>query len=190
MTGTWVPTRALGRAVLLCGALVLGAVFLGRVDLIVLAAPFAIGTAWSLRRRPTAAPAVAFEVAHDDVAEGSELALALELSHEDGGPLDLVVGRLTTSASRSESICATCSSRVRRVTRQSMRRRRSPGPNRRMPASSPPSPGRRDRCTPTSADERGIVSSARNGGTAGSTRTVSTGAATGALTNRPSPATP
>jgi len=64
----------------------------------VLAAPFAIGTAWSLRRRPTGAPAVAFEVAHNEVAEGSDLGLGLELSTSDSEPVDLVVGRLTTSA--------------------------------------------------------------------------------------------
>ena len=42
---TWVPTRALGRAVLLTGLLLLAGVVLGRTDLIVLAVPFALGTA-------------------------------------------------------------------------------------------------------------------------------------------------
>ena len=99
--------------------------------------------------------------------------------------------RTTTSASRSDSVCATCSSRVRRVTRQSTRRRRSPAVNRRTPASSPPSPGRRERCTPTRTDERGIVSSARND--AGSGMHAHGGLAGGArrpLSRSPSQATP
>src|SRR2546429_135026 len=48
----WVPTRALGRAILVAGLLLLLAAVFGRVDLVVLAAPFALGTALSLRRRP------------------------------------------------------------------------------------------------------------------------------------------
>ena len=52
----WTPTRALGRAVLLTGLLLMAGVLLGRVDLVVLAAPFALGTAFALRRRPPAAP--------------------------------------------------------------------------------------------------------------------------------------
>lgn len=52
----WAPTRALGRAVLLTGLLLIGGVLLGRADLVVLATPFAVGTAFSLRRRPRGAP--------------------------------------------------------------------------------------------------------------------------------------
>jgi uncharacterized protein (DUF58 family) len=52
----WTPTRALGRAVLLTGLLLIGGVLLGRVDLVVLATPFALGTAVALLRRPTSAP--------------------------------------------------------------------------------------------------------------------------------------
>ena len=48
----WVPTRALGRAIVVAGVLLLLAAVSGRVDLVVLAAPFALGTALSLRRRP------------------------------------------------------------------------------------------------------------------------------------------
>ena len=54
----WAPTPALGRAVLLTGLLLVAGVLLGRVDLVVLAAPFALGTAYALRRRPTALPQV------------------------------------------------------------------------------------------------------------------------------------
>ncbi|GFJ89619.1 hypothetical protein Prum_032610 [Phytohabitans rumicis] len=48
----WAPTRALGRAVLLTGLLLITGVLVGRVDLVVLAIPFAVGTAVALRRRP------------------------------------------------------------------------------------------------------------------------------------------
>ena len=40
---------------LLAGLLLVAAVLLGRVDLVVLAAPFALGTAFALRRRPRGA---------------------------------------------------------------------------------------------------------------------------------------
>ena len=52
------PTRALGRAVLVAGVLVFVAVLSGRFDLVVLATPFAVGTALSLVRRPGRAPTV------------------------------------------------------------------------------------------------------------------------------------
>src|SRR5262249_33878003 len=48
----WVPTRAFGRAILVTGLLVFVAVLTGRFDLVVIAAPFALGTALSLCRRP------------------------------------------------------------------------------------------------------------------------------------------
>jgi uncharacterized protein (DUF58 family) len=94
----WVPTRALARAMLFCAVVIMIGVFVGRIDMVVLAAPFAIGTAWGLRRRPTRPPAIAVEVAQEEVAEGDEASLALEMSNPDSVPLDLVVGRLTTSA--------------------------------------------------------------------------------------------
>jgi len=93
----WVPTRALGRAVLFGGLAAFAGVILGRVDLVVLAAPFAIGVAWGLRRRPARPPVVAVEIADEDAAEGGTVGVALELSNEDRVPLDLVVGRLTIS---------------------------------------------------------------------------------------------
>jgi uncharacterized protein (DUF58 family) len=93
----WVPARALGRAVLFCGLAVFTGVLLGRVDLVVLAAPFAIGLAWGLRQRPARPPVVAVEIAEEDAVEGGTIGLALELSNEDKVPLDLVVGRLVIS---------------------------------------------------------------------------------------------
>ncbi|HEY7224519.1 MAG TPA: DUF58 domain-containing protein [Micromonosporaceae bacterium] len=93
----WVPTRALGRAVLFCGSAIIVGVFLGRLDLIVIAAPFAIGAAVGLRRRPTRAPVVAVEMEQETASEGEEVSIGLEMSNVDDTRLDLVVGRLTTS---------------------------------------------------------------------------------------------
>jgi uncharacterized protein (DUF58 family) len=94
----WVSTRALSRAVFFCGLTVLIGVLIGRTDLILLAAPFAVGTAWALRRRPVHPPTIAVEVDREDVAEGGVVPVTLEMSNQDTVPLDLVVGRLTTSA--------------------------------------------------------------------------------------------
>jgi uncharacterized protein (DUF58 family) len=90
----WVPTRALGRAVLFVGVCVMLAVILGRPDLVAVAAPFALGTAWSLRRRPTEAPRVQVAVDPESVAEGDRVHVVVTLDHPDPVPADLVVARL------------------------------------------------------------------------------------------------
>ncbi len=69
----WRPTRALGRAVLLTGLLVLGGVLLGRVDVVLLATPFALGAAWALRRRPQALPDVEVTADRTALSEGEEV---------------------------------------------------------------------------------------------------------------------
>jgi uncharacterized protein (DUF58 family) len=94
----WRPTRALGRAVLLTGLLVLGGVLLGRVDLVLLATPFALGTAWALRHRPAADSSPVLALAGADAAvEGGEVAATA--SSENPGPagLDVVVLRVAVS---------------------------------------------------------------------------------------------
>jgi uncharacterized protein (DUF58 family) len=93
----WQPTRAFGRAILLCGVLVFTAVLVGRIDLIVLAAPFALGTAISLRRRPQVAPTVS--VRHDDpfVAEGADIDAEIIVRNPDPVPLDLALFRVQLS---------------------------------------------------------------------------------------------
>ncbi len=70
-----------------------------------------------------------------------------------------------------------------------MRRSRSPGVNIRTPASSPPSPGRREWCTPTSPAARGIESSAVNGSVTGNTLMRLALPLPGSLISRPSAAT-
>lgn len=89
----WVPTRALGRAVLVTGVLILVAVLLGRADLVVLAAPFVIGTALSLLRRPTDTPRLRVGVERLSLAEGDEVSAAIEVASPDRAAYDLVVLR-------------------------------------------------------------------------------------------------
>lgn len=95
--GPWAPTRALGRAVLFVGACVLVAVILGRLDLIVLASPFALGTGWALRHRPTLAPSVRVEVLDDSAAEGERLSVVMMVSNPNPVRVDIAVARLSYS---------------------------------------------------------------------------------------------
>src|SRR5262245_59301953 len=97
VTASWVPTRAFGRAVLLTGLLLVGAVFLRRTDLVVLAAPLALGAALGLWRRPTAAPAVQVTANTPTVSEGTELNASMTISNRGPIRYDLVVARLRTS---------------------------------------------------------------------------------------------
>src|SRR6476619_5468840 len=93
----WAPTRALGRAVLLAGLLMLLAVLLGRLDLVVLAAPFALGVGWALIRRPTASPGVRVALSEESVNEGGAVSATIALSNPDEVGYDAVVARTTYS---------------------------------------------------------------------------------------------
>ncbi|MEO3774817.1 DUF58 domain-containing protein [Micromonospora sp. B9E7] len=94
----WAPTPALGRAVLLAGLLLVAGVLLGRVDLIVLAAPFALGTAYALRRRPTALPQVWITSGDDGpLVEGGDVTAAVSVGNPDTVDYDLVVLRTRVS---------------------------------------------------------------------------------------------
>ncbi|MFF4876509.1 DUF58 domain-containing protein [Micromonospora sp. NPDC000668] len=94
----WAPTWALSRAVLLAGLLLVAGVLLGRVDLIVLAAPFALGTAYALRRRPTALPQVWITPGDDGpLVEGGEVTAAVSVGNPDTVDYDLVVVRSRVS---------------------------------------------------------------------------------------------
>ncbi|MEV4845537.1 DUF58 domain-containing protein [Micromonospora matsumotoense] len=96
-TAGWSPTWALGRAVLLTGLLLIAAVLLGRVDLVVLATPFALGTAYALRRRPVAAPELEITASDAQLVEGGELAGAVAVGNPDIVPYDVVVVRTRVS---------------------------------------------------------------------------------------------
>src|SRR5215475_7888941 len=97
VTSGWVPTRAFGRMVLLTSGLLVGAIFLRRPDLVVLAAPLAIGAALGLWRRPRAAPAVRVTPGTPAVAEGDSLETSMTLTNHDPIRYDLVVARLQHS---------------------------------------------------------------------------------------------
>jgi uncharacterized protein (DUF58 family) len=75
----WVPTRALGRSVLLIGLLLLLGVALGRVDLVLLAAQLTI------------------ETGDDYLVEGGQVEAAITVSNPDVIAYDLVVLRTRTS---------------------------------------------------------------------------------------------
>lgn len=93
----WVPTRALGRTVLLTGLLLVLGVVLGRVDLVLLAAPFAVGAAIGLRRMPRSAPELSIDAAEEHVVEGGGVGAGLTVTNPDVIPYDLVVVRTRTS---------------------------------------------------------------------------------------------
>ncbi|GIJ28603.1 hypothetical protein Vqi01_37650 [Micromonospora qiuiae] len=93
----WAPTWALGRAVLLTGLLLIAAVLLGRVDLVVLAAPFALGTAYALRRRPTEMPEVQIEADEGHLVEGGPVAGTISVGNP--GPVSYDVAVLRTRVS-------------------------------------------------------------------------------------------
>ncbi|GGQ65547.1 DUF58 domain-containing protein [Couchioplanes azureus] len=93
----WVPTRALGRAVLLTGLLLVLGVALGRVDLVLLAAPFAIGAAVGLRRMPRSAPELRIDADEEHIVEGGAVAASVTVANPDVIAYDLVVLRTRTS---------------------------------------------------------------------------------------------
>ncbi|MDM4722522.1 DUF58 domain-containing protein [Micromonospora sp. WMMA1363] len=93
----WAPTPALGRAVLLTGLLLVAGVLLGRVDLIVLAAPFALGTAYALRRRPAAAPQIWISTDDDHLVEGGECDGRVSVGNPDLVGYDVAVLRTRVS---------------------------------------------------------------------------------------------
>ncbi|WP_433828466.1 DUF58 domain-containing protein [Actinoplanes sp. CA-015351] len=97
VAGVWVPTRALGRTVLLTGLLLLLGVALGRVDLVLLASPFAIGAAINLHRRPKAVPEVTITADVEHVVEGGKVEAGLTVANPDVIGYDLVVVRTRTS---------------------------------------------------------------------------------------------
>ncbi|SNY28027.1 DUF58 domain-containing protein [Paractinoplanes atraurantiacus] len=93
----WVPTRALGRAVLLTGLLLVLGVALGRVDLVLLAAPFAIGVAVGLRRMPKSFPELTVQADQEYLVEGGQVEASVTVSNPDEISYDLVVVRVRTS---------------------------------------------------------------------------------------------
>ena len=87
----------MGRAVLVTAVLAVVAVLLGRYDLVVLAAPFALGAAWGLRARPTGLPDLRLTAGDDPVVEGHEVAARVTVTNHDEADYDLVVVRAAPS---------------------------------------------------------------------------------------------
>ncbi|MER7166497.1 DUF58 domain-containing protein [Micromonospora sp. NPDC000207] len=93
----WAPTWALGRAILLTGLLLIAGVLLGRVDLVVLATPFALGTAYGLRRRPSATPQVWLTTDDEHLVEGGDVRSVISVGNPDSTGYDLAVVRTRVS---------------------------------------------------------------------------------------------
>ncbi|WP_412540551.1 DUF58 domain-containing protein [Longispora sp. K20-0274] len=93
----WVPTRALRRAVFLTSVLLLAATITGRWDLIVIAAPFAIGAAVSLRNRPRLLPDAVVGTAAPYLTEGGDAEVRVSVANPDHAPYDLAVIRTELS---------------------------------------------------------------------------------------------
>lgn len=81
------PTRALLRSVLLGAALALLAVLLGRVDLLVIAAPFVVHAVWGLLSRPAASPEVVVTPRAVAVPEGDAVDVTVRLAGAPRGAL-------------------------------------------------------------------------------------------------------
>src|SRR6266550_2577010 len=93
----WSPTPAFGRSVLLVGLLLLAAMLLGRADLVVLAAPFALGAALGIWRRPSRVPVVGAVLGADFVGEGGRVPAGLSVANPDEVRYDLVILRTAIS---------------------------------------------------------------------------------------------
>lgn len=93
----WGPTRALGRAVLVAGLLLVAAMLLGRAELVVLAAPLALSVAFGLARRPLGAPGLRLSTVESFPVEGGDLGATVEVENRDVVGYDLVVVRVQHS---------------------------------------------------------------------------------------------
>ncbi|MGY0233226.1 DUF58 domain-containing protein [Longispora urticae] len=93
----WVPTRALRRAVTMTTVLLVVAALTSRWDLIILAAPFAIGAAVSLRNRPRQLPDAVVGTSAPYLSEGGQAEVRVSVANPDHAPYDLAVIRTELS---------------------------------------------------------------------------------------------
>ncbi|MEV4414420.1 DUF58 domain-containing protein [Catellatospora sp. NPDC049609] len=93
----WAPTRALGRAVLVAGLLLVAAVLLGRTDLVILAAPLALSVAFALSKRPRSLPGLRLSTVESFPVEGGDLGATVEVENRDTVGYDLTVVHLQHS---------------------------------------------------------------------------------------------
>lgn len=96
----WRPTRAAGRTIALILLLGTLGILLGRVDLIALAAPFAVGGTLLARGRPRSRPTVRLESRAGEghrLAEGDRLTLELTVANPEPSAYDLALLRIPES---------------------------------------------------------------------------------------------
>ncbi|MBM7784302.1 DUF58 domain-containing protein [Tenggerimyces flavus] len=89
----WHPTRALRRAVVVAALLLGLAVLGGRADFAVLAAPFVLGTAWALLRRPSSPFTVRVARTGERLVEGADVTVEVTVTNEDPAPYDLALAK-------------------------------------------------------------------------------------------------
>ena len=82
-TAGWQPTTSLVRGALGSTLLILPAVVFGRPDLLVLATPLLVTTAWMLAHRPSAVPRVSTALEHTHVREGEGTVVRAVLAGAD-----------------------------------------------------------------------------------------------------------
>jgi uncharacterized protein (DUF58 family) len=87
----WQPTRALRRGIALAVLTVLAATALGTPELVLVAVPFAFGTALSLAARPARPPAAALVLDQPSSVEGGELAARVRVENHQPQRLLCVV---------------------------------------------------------------------------------------------------
>jgi uncharacterized protein (DUF58 family) len=78
----------------LVGVLALLGTLLGRPDLVAIAAPFAVGAAVALRRRPALEPQVELELPAEPPVEGDRVSARMRIINQSPASVDLVVARL------------------------------------------------------------------------------------------------
>lgn len=88
---SWTPTTALHRGIGIAAVVLLAAAALGRVELVVLAVPFALGTALSLVDRPARPPGSALTLDEPSSVEGGPVAARVRVTSEADRPLLCVV---------------------------------------------------------------------------------------------------
>ncbi|HEX6969897.1 MAG TPA: DUF58 domain-containing protein, partial [Micromonosporaceae bacterium] len=81
---------------LITGLFLVAAALLGRVDFVILAAPFAVGSALALRRRPTRVPRLDLQIDGGNPAEGEEVSATIAVGNADAVRYDLALVRIAT----------------------------------------------------------------------------------------------
>lgn len=91
MSGRFTPTAALHRGIGMAALALLAGAALGRVELVLLAVPFALGTALSLAARPDRAPGSALTLDEPTSVEGGPVAARVRVASDAGVPVLCVV---------------------------------------------------------------------------------------------------